>query len=89
MRASGKSKEVNEDKNTVKDPGELPNPDYISKSYFDEIGRVDTKVYLLESLSPNHVIPGPALLIDNISTIVVEPNCTAHITDLKDVRIDV
>lgn len=31
---------------------------------------------------------GPAMLIDNISTIVVEPGCTAHITAGHDVRIE-
>jgi 5-oxoprolinase (ATP-hydrolysing) len=28
------------------------------------------------------------MLIDNISTIVVEPGCTAHITANQDVRIE-
>ncbi len=32
---------------------------------------------------------GPAILIDHISTIVVEPGCTAHITSEHDVRIEV
>ena len=29
------------------------------------------------------------MLIDDISTVVVEPNCTAHITAGGDIRIDV
>jgi 5-oxoprolinase (ATP-hydrolysing) len=28
------------------------------------------------------------MLIDSISTIVVEPSCTAHITSTQDVRIE-
>ena len=31
---------------------------------------------------------GPVMLIDDISTIVVEPGCTAHITASRDVRIE-
>ena len=31
---------------------------------------------------------GPAILIDEISTIVVEPDCTAHVTSERDVRIE-
>lgn len=46
-------------------------------------------MYRLETLKPGHVIVGPALLINRISTIVVEPDCTAHITAAGDVRIDV
>lgn len=31
---------------------------------------------------------GPAILIDDISTIAVEPGCTAHITAAHDVRLE-
>ena len=41
---------------------------------------------------PFHAHPspraGPAMLIDNISTIVLEPGCTAHVTAARDVRIE-
>ena len=46
-------------------------------------------MYRLDMLEPGHVIAGPALLINSISTIVVEPDCTAHVTAAGDVRIDV
>ena len=32
---------------------------------------------------------GPAILIDDISTVVVEPRCTAHVTAGRDLRIEV
>jgi 5-oxoprolinase (ATP-hydrolysing) len=57
--------------------------------YFEIGGRQPTPVYQLDRLSPGHELPGPALLIDSISTIVVEPACTAHITARGDVRIGI
>eukprot|EP00983_Pelagomonas_calceolata_P050018 1141767-Pelagomonas_calceolata.AAC.5 len=36
-----------------------------------------------------HTLPGPAIIINDLSTIIVEPGCTAHITHAGDVRIDV
>ena len=45
-------------------------------------------MYTLDQLQPGHRVQGPALLIDNISTIVVEPQCTAEITGDRNVRIE-
>jgi hypothetical protein len=44
---------------------------------------------VLKDLRPGHVIEGPAVLIDDISTVVVEPHCSAHITAGQDIRIQV
>ena len=52
-------------------------------------GRQKTPAYLLNTLKPGHVIEGPAILIDDISTVVVEPECTANITAGQDIRIEV
>ena len=52
-------------------------------------GRQNTPAYLLNTLKPGHVIEGPAILIDDISTVVVEPACTAYITAGQDIRIEV
>ena len=52
-------------------------------------GRQATPAYLLNTLKPGHVIEGPAILIDDISTDVVEPECTAYITAGQDIRIEV
>lgn len=51
-------------------------------------GRQETPAYVLSTLSPGHIISGPAVLIDNISTVLVEPQCVAHITAGADIRID-
>ena len=52
-------------------------------------GRQETPAYLLNTLKPGHVVEGPAILIDDISTVVVEPECTAYITAGQDIRIEV
>lgn len=44
----------------------------VTKVYFEE-GYQDTNVYLLECLAPGHVVPGPAIIMDKLSTILIEP----------------
>eukprot|EP00955_Chlamydomonas_euryale_P020953 222123-Chlamydomonas_euryale.AAC.1 len=61
-------------------PGPLPSPAVVTSTFFAATGRVDTPVYTLGSLMPRHVVKGPALLIDNISTVLVEPGWTAYMT---------
>ena len=43
-----------------------------TKVYF-EGGYQETKIYLLEKLKPRQELPGPAIIMDGLSTIVVEP----------------
>ena len=52
-------------------------------------GRQETQAYQISDLKPGHKISGPAILLDKISTIVVEPKCTAYITGGNDIRIEV
>ncbi len=56
--------------------------------YF-ESGWQITDLYNLESLKAGHTISGPAVIIHDTSTIVVEPNCTARITNFGDVEISI
>uniref|UniRef100_A0A8C6VBX2 5-oxoprolinase, ATP-hydrolysing n=1 Tax=Naja naja TaxID=35670 RepID=A0A8C6VBX2_NAJNA len=60
----------------------------VTRCYF-EGGYQDTPVYLLENLFHGHSIPGPSILVDKNSTILVEPGCTASVTALGDVSITV
>ncbi|XP_069588101.1 5-oxoprolinase-like [Ranitomeya imitator] len=60
----------------------------VTKCYFEE-GYMDTSVYLLEDLSCDHTIDGPAIIIDKNSTVLVEPDCTASITEYGDIHIAV
>lgn len=68
--------------------GPLPKPAVTTSAYFEVGGRQTTPVYTLDQLQPGHRVQGPALLIDDISTIVVEPACSAVITGNRDVRIE-
>ncbi|KAM8966221.1 5-oxoprolinase [Pelodytes ibericus] len=60
----------------------------VTKCYFED-GYKDTNVYLLEDLTCEHSIPGPAIIIDKNSTILVEPDCTATVTEHGDIQISV
>ncbi|KAL9974396.1 hypothetical protein ACROYT_G011420 [Oculina patagonica] len=60
----------------------------ITKCFFDG-GYLDTRVYLLDDLAAGHVIEGPAIIIDQNSTIIVEPQCTAYMTTSGDIRIEI
>ncbi|XP_035170061.1 5-oxoprolinase-like, partial [Oxyura jamaicensis] len=68
--------------------GEPPRVETVTRCYFEE-GYLETPVFLLEQLSCDHAIPGPAIIIDKNSTILVEPGCTASLTELGDVCIAV
>ncbi|OQR76402.1 5-oxoprolinase-like [Tropilaelaps mercedesae] len=64
----------------------IPIPEQTTKCYFEE-GPLETNVFLLEKLVPGSVVSGPAVLIDNIGTIIIEPKCEATITSRGDVEI--
>ncbi|CEP11182.1 hypothetical protein [Parasitella parasitica] len=55
--------------------------DSFASVYFEETGR-DSRVpvYRLGNLKPGSCIRGPAIIIDATATVVVEPSCTALIT---------
>lgn len=67
--------------------GPLPPPACVTESFFEQGGRQPTPAYHLHSLHPGHRVAGPAILLDSISTVVVEPGWTAHITQRRDVRL--
>jgi 5-oxoprolinase (ATP-hydrolysing) len=52
-------------------------------------GYRDTQVYLMSSLKPGHEIAGPAIIIDDLCTILIEPECRGVISDAGDVVIEV
>lgn len=54
--------------------------------YF-EGGWQDTSLYNMDGLKAGHTIQGPAILIQDTSTILVEPGCTAALTNYGDVEI--
>ncbi|GAA6037141.1 hypothetical protein JCM8097_008756 [Rhodosporidiobolus ruineniae] len=51
-----------------------------ASTYFEETGRVDVPVHMLEKLSAGDLVEGPALILDGTQTIVVSPGAKAKVT---------
>jgi 5-oxoprolinase (ATP-hydrolysing) len=58
----------------------------VTEVYF-ESGYCRASVYILSDLRAGHKIPGPAVIMDNLSTVLVEPDCTASVTSGGDIKI--
>eukprot|EP00546_Thalassionema_frauenfeldii_P015290 CAMPEP_0178924180 /NCGR_PEP_ID=MMETSP0786-20121207/17173_1 /TAXON_ID=186022 /ORGANISM="Thalassionema frauenfeldii, Strain CCMP 1798" /LENGTH=1318 /DNA_ID=CAMNT_0020598841 /DNA_START=133 /DNA_END=4089 /DNA_ORIENTATION=+ len=67
---------------------EAPKPSYHHQAYFGNSWQ-SVPVYHLEKLEPGHVLQGPAILVQSISTIVLEEHCSALITADGDLDISV
>ena len=48
-----------------------------------------TNVYKMEDLSYGHVLGGPCIVMDKLSTILVEPDCSCVVSEQGNLRIDV
>lgn len=59
----------------------------VTKVFFGDQGSMDTKIYLRTQQGRGHRIAGPAIIIDNLSTILIEPDCVAEITPRGDLVI--
>lgn len=56
-------------------------------SVFFDKERFSTPVYILKDLHGGQVISGPAIIMQQVATVVVEPGCTAYITHAGDIEI--
>ncbi|RLU22243.1 hypothetical protein DMN91_004521 [Ooceraea biroi] len=65
-----------------------PKAEKTTMVYF-EGGYQQTGVYQLNSLSPGDTLRGPVIIMDSLSTILVEPDCVAEITCRGDVKITI
>ncbi|XP_029175794.1 5-oxoprolinase [Nylanderia fulva] len=65
-----------------------PKAEKTTMVYFED-GYQETSVYQLNSLSPGNVLHGPVIIMDSLSTLLVEPDCTAEITCRGDVKITI
>lgn len=45
--------------------------------YFEQVGRQPTAILRLRDVAPMHRVTGPAILIDETQTILIEPHCEA------------
>jgi len=65
-----------------------PTPMAVEKAYFEN-GWEEANVYGIENLLPGHVVHGPSIIIQPISTIVLEIGCVATTTADGDIEIAV
>ncbi|KAG7369030.1 hydantoinase B/oxoprolinase-domain containing protein [Nitzschia inconspicua] len=59
-----------------------------TKAYFEN-GWQEVPVYKIEDLKPGHNIPGPSIIVQPISTVVLEVGCDAHVTANGDLKISI
>ncbi|RWS24841.1 5-oxoprolinase-like protein [Leptotrombidium deliense] len=86
VRASGRSNfqfEINLKSSTTVEAKE-----YVD-CYFENLGFMKTAVYSINELGFGAEISGPAMLIDENNTVLVEPGCTARITKKGNIAIKV
>jgi N-methylhydantoinase A len=57
-------------------------------AYFPELGEVELPVHLGGALAPGTTVPGPALVIEPETTVVVYPGWTAHVSELGNYRME-
>lgn len=65
-----------------------PKPTGFTRIFFEQ-GAHESPIYLTSSLLAGSQISGPAILIDQLSTILVEPDCVAEVTKHGDLVINV
>jgi 5-oxoprolinase (ATP-hydrolysing) len=58
------------------------------ETFFDE-AVVSTPVFFMHKLLPGQVVTGPAIIVQNVATVVVEPGCRADITRSGDISITI
>jgi len=65
-----------------------PKSECLYKVYFHG-GWQETPLFKLENLGYGHTIPGPAVIMNGNSTVIVEPNCRAMITKYGNIKIEI
>ena len=60
----------------------------LTKAYF-ETGWQEVPVYKIEDLKPGHNIPGPGIIVQPISIVVLEVDCEAFVTQDGDLKIKI
>lgn len=87
VRGSGKTS-TPEERDIEKSTTKSPAYEKIAKVYFEK-EFLDTKIYLSEKLKAGDEICGPAVIIDKLSTILIESKCTGEVTIKGDIIINV
>jgi N-methylhydantoinase A/oxoprolinase/acetone carboxylase beta subunit/N-methylhydantoinase B/oxoprolinase/acetone carboxylase alpha subunit len=66
-----------------------PPPKEVVQVYFEPGGRQDTPVHYLRDLPAGASLVGPVIIVQDVATVVVEPNCTAVVSPVGDLEITV
>ena len=77
---------------TEKEIENMASPPPVEKQvrvYFDKVGYQNTHVYLLKNLKCGHGLTGPCIVMDELSTILIEPNCIGSIDKHGNLKIDI
>ena len=61
-----------------------PGPDAVRRAWFGAQGALDTGHYRAESLAPGNQLPGPAIILEPTTTVVVYPGWLATVTETGD-----
>jgi len=64
-----------------------PTADSHTEAYFETGWEKNVPVFRAEGLKPGHIFDGPAIVVQSISTIVLEVGCTARVTSEGDLDI--
>lgn len=68
----------------------VPAPIYSDKvSVFFEGQRMETPVFFMDKLISGQEVLGPAIIVQNEATVIVDPKCRAIITPLGDIEITI
>jgi N-methylhydantoinase A len=66
-----------------------PTPVRVAPAYFASTGTVEIPLYRGETLGPGARIPGPALIVEPTTTIVLYPGSSAAVTPFNNYMVDV
>jgi 5-oxoprolinase (ATP-hydrolysing) len=86
IRASGKASGL---RKVVIDTADKPAQAVDAKPCYFEDGWYETAIFTMGDLKAGHAIDGPAIIIQDTATIVVEPNCRATVSRHGDIAIQV
>ena len=93
VRSVGKSKNINAIQIAKAEPGEVPKTMTTSDVYYvtdgNQTKKLPTPVYDLEDLKGGMLVNGPAIILNQTSTILVEPGCLGEIDNFGNVIIEV
>ena len=88
LRVRSRGKTTGLSQMTIETSGKPPKPMDRRPVYF-EGGFQETDIFILENLRAGQEICGPAIVIHDTSTILIEPDCRAEVTAAGDMAIHV